>query len=417
MTAFSHTPVERTHSGAPWVVMAGVAAGMHVGKLPALLPLIADEMSLSRFQTGWLLAVFQIAGMLLGVIGGLLADRIGRRRLMLSGLTLTTLTSMLAPWLVQRNDSMAMFWLLAFRSIESFGFLAMVLPGPGLLQRLVKPSGLRLYMGWWGAYMPMGMALGLAAVPLLAGTFGWRGVWLAVGIANAALAIAIWRFVPPETKNAPKNAPMQAFMPLLITTLTHKGPWLLSLLFMFYAAQWMCLFGFLPSVYGEQGISLANAGWLTAVAVLANAVGNVLAGSPKNKMAPHHVVILSALTMWVCAASCFGVIDAWLGIKLSFEWRYVSVIVFSCAAGFTPGTIFGLVNRLAPILPSGERAIGTTTGMFQQSSSLGQVVSPLLVGWMVQSSGQWISAWIAMSGFALGCILVAFLLKSNSSNH
>jgi MFS transporter, CP family, cyanate transporter len=416
MAAFSHTPVERTHSGAPWVVMSGVAAGMHVGKLPALLPLIADEMSLNRFQTGWLLAVFQIAGMLLGVLGGLLADRIGRRRLMLSGLALTTLTSVLAPWLVQRDDSFGMFWLLSFRAIESFGFLAMVLPGPGLLQRLVKPSGLRLYMGWWGAYMPMGMALGLAAVPLLAGNFGWRGVWLAVGLVNAALAIAIWRFVPADAQDARNSGSVQAFKSLLLTTLTHRGPWLLSLLFMFYAAQWMCLFGFLPSVYREQGVGLAAAGWLTALAVLANAVGNVLAGSTGNKLAPQTVVILSALTMWVCAASCFGVLDTWLGVKLSFEWRYLSVIIFSCAAGFTPGTIFGLVNRLAPMLPSGERAIGTTTGMFQQSSSLGQVVSPLLVGWMVQSSGQWTSAWIAMSGFAAGCILLAFLLKSTISN-
>jgi MFS transporter, CP family, cyanate transporter len=418
MPVFSHTDDNQTHSSAVWVILCGVAAAMHIGKMPALLPLIADEMQLSRLQTGWLLALFQVAGMLLGLLGGLLADQWGRRRLMIFGLLLSAAASFMAPVFVQKGSESGIYWLLIFRAIESFGFLATVLPGPGLLQRLLTANKLRGYMGWWAAYMPLGMCLGLVAAPLLSISYGWRGVWVAVAVLNVLLAGMVVRQVPSDkaliaTRPITENHGTTLSLGFLIrATLGALGPWLLAGLFLFYAAQWMSLFGFLPTIYREEGLSAQAAAWLTASAVLANVVGNVAAGASFNRLSEPTVVVLAASVMVICAAFIFGNAGQVLATPIPFPFRYLAVVLFSMSGGMIPGVIFGLVHRLAPALPNGEKAIGTTTGMFQQGSACGQVLVPPLVAWVVQSTGLWSSAWWVFLILGLGCAAIAACLRS-----
>lgn len=390
---------------------------MHIGKMPALLPLLADEMHLSRLQTGWLLAVFQIAGMLLGLLGGLLADQVGRRRLMIFGLVIGAVASLLAPVFVQ--DASGVYWLLALRAVESFAFLATVLPGPGLLQRLVIKSDLRSYMGWWAAYMPMGMGmgLGLVAVPWLSTAYGWRGVWVIVALVNLVLAFIVFKQVPGDkasrvdlvAESRPTSSPVWT---LVRATLGARGPWLLAGLFMFYAAQWMSLFGFLPTIYREEGLSPEVAAWLTALAVLANVIGNVAAGASFNRLSEPTTVVFAAVTMMFCAFVVVGKAEVALGVSMPFHYRYLAMVLFSMAGGMIPGVIFGLVHRLAPVLPSGDKAIGTTTGMFQQGSACGQVLVPPLVAWVVQANGLWSSVWWVFFLLGIGCLAIAAMLRS-----
>lgn len=75
------------------VILAGVCAALHVGKLPPGIPVLRAELGLTLVQGGFLLSVMQMAGMTLGVLAGLLADRTGLRRTMLLGLCLLTLGS------------------------------------------------------------------------------------------------------------------------------------------------------------------------------------------------------------------------------------------------------------------------------------------------------------------------------------
>jgi MFS transporter, CP family, cyanate transporter len=415
MSVFSHTPSvplqTKPEAAAVWVIVCGIAAALHVGKLPAMLPLVAEEMQLTRVETGWLLAVFQIAGMLLGMMGGLLSDKIGRKRLMLTGLALLGCSSLGAGLWVERGDPNGMLWLLAFRTIESFAFIFTVLPGPGLLQGLVPEAQLRRYMGWWSAYMPTGMALGLVAAPLLSETTGWRGVWIALGVVNLLLFLVVSRNVPKDAVAVTGSTQMLSFVSILRTTIGKPGPWLLALLFLCYAAQWSGLFGFLPTIYKEQGIDAVTIGWLTALAVFANSIGNVVAGSSKIRISPWSVIAIAACVMSVCLAIVLGAFQRFFGIEVAFIYRFAAVVTFSLIGGFIPSTIFGLVAALAPILKNGERAVGTTAGMFQQGSAFGQVVTPPLIAWTVQRSNDWASAWWVMAVLAVGCLLAAYGLK------
>jgi MFS transporter, CP family, cyanate transporter len=383
---------------------------MYVGKLPALLPIMAEEFAITRLQTGWLLAVFQVAGMLLGIAAGLLTDRVGRKRMMVFGLFVSAAASICTPFFVHSSRSDALYLLLGFRAIESIGFLATVLPAPGLLQRLVRPNALKAYMGWWAAYMPIGMALGLMAAPALSESLGWRDVWIMIGILNLLLGL-ILAYVLPADRVAVDSRQDVGMGVMLGATFGSAEPWLLALLFFFYASQWMTLFGFLPSIYKDQGVSSATSGWLTGLAVLANAIGNVLTGLRVNRFQPWQIVFVASAAMMVCSAIALGAVEQVFQIQIGFNLRYVAVLLFSAFAGFIPGTIFGLIGRCAPVLPNGEKAIGTTMGMVQQGSASGQVLLPICAAWIVELTGVWANTSWLMFAMTCGCCLVAIGLR------
>ncbi len=154
------------------VVLVGVSCALHVGKLPVAIPVLRDALGMSLVQAGFLLSLVQLAGMTLGLMVGVMADRLGPRRIMLWGLALLALGSALGAL------SFNVETLLATRVLEGMGFLLAVLPAPGLLrQRVHHGPTLARSLGWWGAYMPLGTALALLlGVPLL-GAVGWRGAW------------------------------------------------------------------------------------------------------------------------------------------------------------------------------------------------------------------------------------------------
>lgn len=61
-----------------WIIVAaGVSASLHVGKLPPAVPVLQQELGISLVQAGFLLSTVQVAGMALGLVVGLGADKWG----------------------------------------------------------------------------------------------------------------------------------------------------------------------------------------------------------------------------------------------------------------------------------------------------------------------------------------------------
>ena len=167
--------MRNTRLPAAIVVAAGVSAALHVGKLPPAIPVLRDALGVTLVEAGFLLSLVQLAGMLLGLAVGLLADSAGLRRSVLAGLIMLALASGLGGFVQDASQ------LLVLRALEGVGLLLAAMPAPGLIRRLVPPGQVDAALGWWGAYMPLGTALALLCGPLVMEQLGWPGWWWMLG--------------------------------------------------------------------------------------------------------------------------------------------------------------------------------------------------------------------------------------------
>ncbi len=384
------------------VVLAGVAAALHVGKLPPALPVLQQSLGLSLVQSGFLVSLVQMAGMLLGLAVGLAGDALGQRRCMLAGLLTLGAASVAGGFC----DGAA--GLLALRAVEGVGFLLAVTPGPSLIRRVASPAEIDAKLGLWGTYMPMGTALALLAGPWVLPRAGWHLWWWLLAGAAFAMVVVLWRLVPADTvaaAGASAAAPgTDGWRARAHRTLAARGPWLLGLSFACYAGQWLAVIGFLPTVYAQAQVSAATAGALTALAAAVNMVGNIVAGRLLRRgIAPPVLLRIGFTAMALGAAGTFmPALDAGPGL------RYAAVLLFSLVGGMVPATLFALCLRLAP----DQRTVSTTVGWMQQCSAVGQFLMPPLVGWIAKQAGGWQWTWVVTaSACVAGLVLAAVIAR------
>lgn len=383
------------------VVLGGVAAALHVGKLPTALPVLREALGITLVQAGFLLSLVQLAGMLLGLAVGLAADSLGLRRTMLAGLMILSLASLLGGFAHSAPV------LMALRALEGLGFLLASMPAPSLIRRLVDPARVSAALGLWGAYMPFGTALALLCGAPVMSLAGWPGWWWLLAAISTSMAAWIWMAVPVDVASG--NSAAAGWGARLAQTLRRPGPWLIALCFAVYSAQWLSVIGFLPSMYAQAGLTAGLAGAATALAAMVNMIGNIGAGRLlQRKVAPQRLLYAGFTAMAVGALIAFSEFGGGVAQHASAvaALRYAGVLGFSMIGGLIPGTLFSLAVRLAP----GENTVSTTVGWMQQWSSVGQFAGPPLVAAVAAWSGGW--QW---SGVVTGACAVAGLLLARAT--
>ena len=380
------------------VILAGVCAALHVGKLPAALPVLRDALGVSLLQAGFLLSLVQLAGMTLGLAVGLLADGAGLRRTMLAGLWLLAGASAVGVWASQPSH------LLVLRAIEGVGFLLATMPGPGLIRRLVVSARLSAALGMWSTFMPLGTALALLFGPMVIALSGWQGLWGSLAAITVAMALSLALFVPIDPKPGPGTGVAAGWAARLRRTLNSPGPWLVALCFAVYSAQWMSVIGFLPSIYSQAGL---HAGWTalaTSGAAAVNIVGNIASGHLLQRgTRPDRLLLCGFVSMALGAWLAFGPFAAELAPAAAAAVRYGAVLAFSMLGGMIPGTLFSVAVRLAP----DEHTVSTTVGWMQQWSCVGQFAGPPVVAWVAYQAGGWHWTWLVTGGCSLLGIALA----------
>ncbi len=383
-----------------WVVLAaGVATALHLGKLPPAVPILQAELGMTLVQAGFLLALIQFAGMCLGLVIGIGADGIGLRRSMVTGLGVLSAAGVASGFTHHVGG------LLVLRAVEGFGFLLATVPAPGLLRRIVPAHQVTRILGFWGAYVPFGTAVGMLAGPRVLAASSWPVWWWCVAAATAVMALAVWTRVPADpVRSGTGSAAAVPWRSRAGLTVRSRGPWLGALTFGVYAAQWMAVIGFLPTLYAESGWVGAVGATLTATVAAANVIGNVAAGFLLHRgRRPALVLGLGFAGQAVGTFLAFATVTTGQPVL-----RYAGALVFSAVGGLIPGGIFGLAPTLAPSEPT----ISTTVGWIQQWSSAGQVIGPPVVAWLATLLGSWQWTW----AFSLGCCLIGVTLATRLSS-
>ncbi|WP_121614428.1 MFS transporter [Mesobacillus foraminis] len=375
------------------------------------LPFIGEDLNLNATSQGLLLSMFFAGYALFQIPGGMLSDKFGFRRVVSVAVVwwsiFTSLTGMIFSY--------PLMLLLRF----VFGLGEACLPG-GSYKAIATyfPSKQRgTATGIQSTVNTLGPALAAVVAAAIIGLFGWRVVFIVMGIPGLFIGIYIWLKFKDNPKDHPKiqmselkeleedekgedqskTKPSVSFKELL------KKPilWQMSLIWFFFDITFWGFTSWLPSyLINEKGLSLMDTGLYSALPYLVGTVAIVLGGyiSDKGKGNRKWVFIPNALAG---------------GIALFFMFQSSSltmVILFQCLAAFfmflAQGGFWALVVDSFParIMASGS----ATVNCF---GSIAGFISPFLMGYMIETSGSYNSSFIMMIIALAIASLVAITIK------
>lgn len=383
----------------PWnrvfaVFFAGVATAFLIGKVPAALPALREELQLSLFQAGLVVSMFMLITALSGVMFGVAADRFGYRRSGISGLAVAGAAG------VAGSFAEGPTLLLAARAFEGVGFVMVSVSLPPIIAKLATDRHRSKALGLWGAFVPAGSALILLIGGYAIGAIGWRGLWLAVSASYLVFAALLWWAADPVMRRI-DAARKTEDRGRLITALRARGPVLLTLVFTFYSSLYLTVTAFVPLILVERaGWPLTAAASAGAVVMAVNIIGNVGAGF----LLDHGIArvrLLHVATIAMAIGSTLLFLEA-----VPVVLRIVGGAVFAAFGGMIPGSLFAAVPRHAP----SPRHVSTVNGMMFQGVSIGQFVGPAVTTWVVDAADSWTAALIYVLPATAACFVAATLL-------
>ena len=181
--------------------LAGFMANLDVFIVNVAFDKIAEDFRGSSVSdVSWVLNAYAIVFAALLVPLGRLADKVGRKRVFLSGLGLFTLAS------VACAAAPGLWWLVAFRMLQAAGAAALTPTSLGLLLAAI-PAGKRLgYVRIWSAVAGVAAAAG----PVLGGllvTANWRWAFLVNLPVGIVALVAAKRGVPDSRDTSVTKVP------------------------------------------------------------------------------------------------------------------------------------------------------------------------------------------------------------------
>ncbi len=338
-------------------------AAIPMSSMPVLFKEISDDLGLDLVQIGSIWGIANLAGIFVSIIGGVISDRFGLRRLLCLFSILVGITG-------------------AMRGLSGNYLILLITVFINGIARLIVPITISKAIGIWfkgprlGTAMgisAMGMGLGLTLGPLISATVlspllgGWRNVMFFYGALSALMGL-VWAFsmrgpVPSaEFAETPTRLPL---IPLLSRLARIKTLWLISLGLLFRIG---CMFG----VMGYLPLYLRGQGWDPAVADSTLAVFYALSTTLviplsllSDKLRSRKAIIIPAVVVTTVSVSLLPLASG------------VAIWVLAMMAGmFLDGFMSIIVTTLLETEGIGPAFSGIALGVIFSVSHIGSVVSP-----------------------------------------
>lgn len=375
----------------------------------ALSPYLKDAFDLSNAQVGGLMSASAITYVPTLITAGWLVDRVGVRRMLIFGTLAATLCIM------------AMFFAPSYAVL--FGLLALSSIGAGC----IYPSAVRAVILWFpvterataiGVNQTAINASGILAalmLPSIAERWGWQYGLLAVGVAGFAVtALVIVGYRSPRAGDvgaagaseplrgdpgpglAPARPPHGTFRGLLRH---HDVRLLAGMGFFFGIVEYAVLAQLILYMTDDFLLSAVAAGGVLALAQAAGAVAKPVSGLVSDRLLGGRrrplLIAMASLALVMCLVLALG--DGELG------WIVYPVVTLLGLAAVGWGGLFGTAAGEI----GGRAAAGQVAGLTAAAVNIGIVLGPPGFGAIVDATGSYDLAWLAMAisaALAIACI-------------
>jgi len=253
----------------------------------------------------------------------------------------------------------------------------------------------------------LGSASGIAVwsllMPVIVGAFDWRAGWISLGLLGLVVAgmnFFMVRSRPPEAMGALAQAGSPGtripVREIYRDLLRDRRFWLIGLSYMLIAFAILIPYAFL-AIYATQalGIPYKSATGLIAVIAVSGVFGKLTLGHLSDIIGRVRVMMLCGVLV---AAGGMG-----MAFARDFSMLTVSVMVF----GIGYGAIWPVYAASARDFFPQEQA-GSVVGLWTLYLGIGSILSPVMAGWVIDTTGRY--AWAFVLVFLGALVSLALLI-------
>lgn len=350
---------------------------MMVATLGIALPELRQTFALSEVAAGSLFSVMMIIAALTSGIAGRLADVIGRKTVLITGL------SLLAFGFSSAGISSHYLWFYFFLGVTGIGY-GFTPPSLYAIMSDLLPHRRGFGASLISVTYGIGGAIGALLASRVAAAFGWRAAFVSVGtIAAVDMLLQLWWIA--DSRRAHRVTQMGS----LKSALSFSIGLLALAEFIGGSVFWSCAAWTPTTLRGAKALSLQETGWVMSVLSLANMLGSFTLGSLSDKFGRKPVIALSAVP---AAAAAFAVFY-WLQSPLGLA---VGILIFGVLKASVPALVVALAQEAAP-----AGSAGTAAGIIMSLHYTAGVLAPPLAAKLITGTGDILLAMILVSSVPL----------------
>lgn len=371
--------------------------------MPMAIPFIGAEFHIKPALMGVVLSAFFLGYGAMQIPGGLLADRFGPRKAITAGVTAWSVFSVLT--------GMA----------TGLGQLIWIRVLFGLGEGIHPPAAFKMLSAWFrsaeraraNGLVMSSNTIGPMIAPILFAAImqaaGWRHAFLIISIPGfLTAAVAYWylRDTPAEhpcitadeLSEIGAAAERQEKAPFL-ELLKHKALWKLFFIYLTWDVTWWGFQAWVPSYLLSRGFTLVKTGFAAALPFAAGFAGLLAAAYVSDHIGRRKTVLVAVL------------LGNALGMLLTpAAPSALAAVVFLTTTGFFLPAIQGPFWSLPmDLLPS--RVMGYASGFINTGGQIAGVVSPIVIGALIQSTGRYEAGFLFMAVSATASALLVGTLR------
>ncbi|HEX2229388.1 MAG TPA: MFS transporter [Candidatus Binatia bacterium] len=359
---------------------------MMVAALGIALPEVRRAFQLSEVEAGSLFSVMMMVAALTSGIAGRLADKLGRKRVLICGLSLLALGFSCAGI---SDHPILFFFCLALTGI-GYGFTP---PSLYAIMSDLLPHRRGLGASLVSVTYGTGGAIGAVLASRVTAAFGWRAAFVSIGLIAAANMLLQFFWIH-NTRSAHSSAHSRPFKdaftaPILMLALAEciGGSVFWS------SAAWT------PTLLrSAKNLPLQETGLIMGILSIANMLGSFTLGFLSDKFGRKKVIALSAFP----AAIAAFVVFYWLNSPV---WIALGIFVFGLLKASVPALVVALAQEAAP--PGNA---GSAAGIIMALHYTAGVIAPLISAHILSATGDIVVAMIWATSAPLlifGCLIGA----------
>ena len=345
------------------------------GIITPVLPSYARSFGLDPSHIGLVIGIYGFARFIANVPAGQLAERRGRRQVLVLGTAITSIASAL----IATADSLPQ--LLAYRLLAGLGAATVITAGQIMVSDLSTPENRGRMMSVYQGFFLFGVGLGPTPGGLLADYFGLRAPFVAYAVFSAAACVlsmlVIRETKPTEVLRAPNidhlaatsNTLAEVDRAVLRQTLTSRAFLLIGFVsFAQFVGRTGAVFTVVPLLGRELvGLSASQIGYALSIVSLLNLLTIYFSGMFADRFGRKPVIAPATVVG--------GIGLAVFAFSSSYPMFMLSAAIWGFGSGISGPAPAAYVADLAP-----NEVRARVFGYFRSVSDAGYIVGPFALG-------------------------------------